>query len=109
MTIYTARDAARNFGALLEEADEQPVAVYRYGRPRAAIIGWRLYERYKRAYDASLEERQLRLLEISLEALAAGRLGRGEKALALAERLRLGQADRKDMQRAEQVTEAPKK
>ncbi len=88
MRTYTASDAAKSFGEVLEAADLDPVIIRRHGRPRAAIIGWRLYERYRQAYDAAFEQRQLALLETSLNALVDGKLGRGQRALALVQRLR---------------------
>lgn len=90
--FFSARDAAKNFGELLEAADAEPVIVRRHGRPRAAVIGWRLFQSYKKAYDDAFDERQLDLLELRLKAVAEGRLGRSDRARALGERLKRGEA-----------------
>ncbi len=100
--FYSARDAAKNFGELLEAADAEPVIVRRHGRPRAAVIGWRLFEHYKKAYDDAFDERQLDLLELRLRAAAEGKLGRSYRARALGERLRRGEAMLGDVPRTEQ-------
>lgn len=89
---YSARDAAKNFGALLDAADVEPVLIRRYARTRAAVIGWRLFEQYKKAYDDAFEERQIKLLELSLRAAMEGKLGGSYRARALGERLRKGEA-----------------
>jgi prevent-host-death family protein len=90
--FYSARDAAKNFGEMLEAADAEPVIVRRHGRPRAAVIGWRLFEHYKKAYDDAFDERQIDLLELRLKAVAEGKLGRSDRARALGERLKRGEA-----------------
>lgn len=89
---FSARDAAKNFGALLDAADVEPVLIRRYARPRAAVIGWRLFEQYKKAYDDAFEERQIELLELRLKAAMEGKLGSSYRARALGERLKKGEA-----------------
>ena len=90
LRIFSARDAAKNFGAVLEAADADPVAVHRHGRPRAAVIGWPLFEQYRTAYVAALDEKLVRSLEAGFKALAEGKLGSDQRVLALAKRLREG-------------------
>jgi len=90
--FYSARDAAKNFGEVMEAADIGPVMIRRHGRPRAAVIGWRLFEEYKKAYDDAFDERQIRLLELRLSAALAGKLGTSDRIRALAERLKRGEA-----------------
>lgn len=92
MKSFSARDAAKNFGELLDAADLEPVMIRRYARPRAAVIGWRLFEEYKKAYDKAFDERQVRLLELRLDALLAGKLGANERIAKLAARLGGGDA-----------------
>ncbi|OFX05807.1 MAG: hypothetical protein A3E78_10140 [Alphaproteobacteria bacterium RIFCSPHIGHO2_12_FULL_63_12] len=95
--FYSARDAAKNFGALVEAADVEPVTVKRHGRPHAAVLSWRLFKDYKKAYDEAFEERQLRLLELRLEAAMEGKLGTSYRARTLAERLKNGLASLDDV------------
>lgn len=97
LRAFSARDAAKNFGALMDAADEGPVIIRRHTRPRAAIIGWRLFEQYKKAYDAAFEERQVRLLELRLQALTEGKLGTSYRARTLGERLKNGLATLDDV------------
>lgn len=89
--FYTARDAAKNFGAVVEEAEYDPVVVRRHGRPHAVIIGWRRFQDYRKAYDDAFEERQIRLLELRLQAIVAGKLGINDRLHALLERLKKGE------------------
>jgi len=89
---YSAREAAQHFGEVMEAADVAPVMIRRHGRPRAAVIGWRLFEEYKKAYDEAFDDRQVRLLELRLEAALAGKLGTCDRIRALAERLKNGEA-----------------
>ncbi|MEZ5920641.1 MAG: type II toxin-antitoxin system Phd/YefM family antitoxin [Parvularculaceae bacterium] len=91
MHIFSARTAAKNFGAMLDAADKAPVTINRHGRPRAVMIGWREFQHYQKAYEEAMDLRVLEILRQSVEHLAAGRLGRGEKALALAKKLGLGE------------------
>lgn len=86
--IFTARTAARKFGAMLDAAQSGPVTIYRHGRPQAAMVSWKLFQDYRKAYEEVLDDRHLDYLEKSLEALAAGRLGTGQRALALSKRFR---------------------
>ncbi len=88
--IFSARNAARKFGELLDAAEADPVAVYRHGRPSAAVMSWNLFEQYRKAYEDALETKRVEHLELSLKALIAGKLGTGQRALALAKRLKDG-------------------
>ncbi|MDZ7627289.1 MAG: type II toxin-antitoxin system Phd/YefM family antitoxin [Parvularculaceae bacterium] len=92
MRIFSAQDAAKKFGALLEAAAEAPVAIHRNGRPRAAIVSWRRFEDYERALKQHSEAQLLDTLSTALDLLSAGKLGKGERALALALARRLGVA-----------------
>ncbi|MEZ5894638.1 MAG: type II toxin-antitoxin system prevent-host-death family antitoxin [Parvularculaceae bacterium] len=89
--FYTARDAAKHFGAVVEEAEYDPVVVHRHGRPHAVIIGWRRFQDYRKAYDDAFEARQVRLLELRLQAIIAGKLGVNDRLHALLERLKKGE------------------
>lgn len=103
--LFTARDAAKKFGALLDAADDNPVIIHRHGRPRAAVIGWRLFELYRKAYDDAFDARQVRLLELQLEAVVAGKLGTSGKITAFARRLAAGEADVGDRAPGEKAPE----
>lgn len=72
MRNYTSCDAAKNFGELIDSADDEAVVVNRYGRPRAAVVGWRLFKAYKRAYDEKVAAHLVEGLEARLKALDAG-------------------------------------
>lgn len=89
MRLMTATAASKKFGALLEEADAGPVAIMKDGRRRAVVLNARLFDEYKRAYDKESGERFIDMIHLSLDLLNEGKLGRGERALALARRLRL--------------------
>ena len=102
---FSARDAAKNFGALMDAADEEPVMIRRHSRPRAAVIGWRLFEQYKKAYDDAFDERQIRLLELRLQAAIDGKLGTSYRARALGERLKKGLATLDDVPCADETPE----
>lgn len=95
--FYSARDAAKNFGALVEAADVEPVTVYRHGRPHAVVLSARLFKDYRKAYDEAFEERQIRLLELRLQALMEGKLGKSLRARTLGERLKNGLASLDDV------------
>lgn len=94
--FYSARDAAKNFGAVMEAAENAPVMIRRHGRPRAVVIGWRLFEEYKKAYDDAFDERVLHLLELQLEAAIEGKLGTADRIHALTKRLMEGEAGLSD-------------
>ena len=96
-TFYTARDAAKNFGALVEDADARPVTVYRHGRPHAVVLSARLFEDYRKAYDEAFDDRQIRIFELRLQALMEGKLGKSYRASALGERLKKGLASLDDV------------
>ncbi|MEK7264667.1 MAG: hypothetical protein AAB227_01085 [Pseudomonadota bacterium] len=87
---FSARDAAKNFGALMEAAEVEPVMIRRHSRPRAAVLGWRLFEDYKKAYDEAFDARQVRLLELRMQALIEGKLGTDHRIRALGERMKKG-------------------
>ena len=87
MRIFTARNAAKRFGEVLDAAATEPVVIRRNGRPCAVVIDDRLYKEYHAAYEAQTEERYLSLLERGVRRLTEGRLGRGERAVALSRRL----------------------
>ncbi len=72
MLSYTDRDAAKNFGALIESDDDEAVVVRLYGCARAAVVGWRLFKAYKRAYDEKVAAHLVVSLEAKLKALDAG-------------------------------------
>ena len=99
---FSASDAAKNFGALLDAAEDDPAIIHRHGRPRAAVLSWRLFEMYKKAYDAAFEEREIRLLELRLKAALAGRLGNCDRLRAFSRRLLAGEARLDEKSRAEQ-------
>lgn len=79
MPTYSARDAAKNFGAVLSAADEGAVVVRRYGRPRAAVVGWRLYNAYRKAYEEKVAAHLAAKLEAELRALGEGAPASGER------------------------------
>jgi prevent-host-death family protein len=89
MRTFTAREAYKKFGALLEAADAGPVAILKAGRPRAVVLSARRFEDYQKAYDKENEERFADLIQLSLDLLKEDKLGKGQRALALARRLRL--------------------
>lgn len=93
MRIFSARTAAKNFGAVLDAADKAPVTINRHGRPRAVMIGWREFQHYRKAYDEAMEQRLIEILEQGAVNLIEGKLGRGQKALALVRRLRRSAAE----------------
>lgn len=95
--FYSARDAAKNFGALVEDADAGPVTVYRHGRPHAVVLSARLFKDYRKAYDEAFDDRQIRIFELRLQALMEGKLGKSYRASALGERLRKGLASLDDV------------
>ncbi len=89
MKSYSARDAAKRFGALLEDADSGPVEITKNGRRRAVLVSARSWAEYEAAHAKASDERLLGLLAKSVDLLAEGQLGQGERALALMRRLRL--------------------
>jgi hypothetical protein len=80
MNRYSARDAAKNFGALIDAANVETVVIQRYGRPRAAVVGWQLYNAYKRAHDEKIAAMVVRKLESRLAAVGDGAPASEEKA-----------------------------
>jgi hypothetical protein len=92
MRIFSARTAAKTFGAVLDAADAGPVSIHRHGRKRAVVIGWRLFEEYRKAYDDAVEDRYFDILERGLDQLAKGSLGNGRRAAGLAARIVTGKA-----------------
>lgn len=105
LNFWSARDAAKNFGALMDAAEQEPVIVRRHSRPRAAVLGWRLFEEYKKAYDEAFDARQIRLLELRMQAAIEGKLGTSYRARALGERLKNGRASLDDVPMADDVPE----
>lgn len=103
MRIFTAQDAAKKFGALLDAAMEAPVAIHRNGRPYAAIVSWRTFKDYERALQQHNEAQLLDMLSVSVDLLAAGKLGRGQRALALARRLGVAAPSEADTKAAEKL------
>lgn len=89
MRIYTARDAAKKFGALLEDADAGPVTILKSGRPRAVLISKRTFEQYQRAYEKEQEEQFADLVFKGIDLIRDGKLCEGERALALTRRLQM--------------------
>lgn len=89
MRVFSASDAAKRFGALLAAADHGPVTIAKAGRPCAVIISTRLFARYDEAYEKANGERCADLILRSIDLVKEGKLGRGQRALALARRLRL--------------------
>lgn len=109
MRIYSARAAAKTFGAVVDAADAGPVAIHRHGRPRAVVIGWRLFEDYRKAYDAAVEDRYFAILERGIDQLADGRLGHGRRAARLAARLAAGKAKLSDADAYTEENAKPRK
>lgn len=89
MKMMTATDASKKFGALLEAADAGPVAILKDGRRRAVVLSARDFEAYEAAYRKESDERFVDLIHVTLDLLKEGKLGKGQRALALARRLRL--------------------
>jgi prevent-host-death family protein len=100
---YSARDAAKKFGALLEDADAGPVEITKSGRRRAVLVSARSWAEYEAAYAKASDDRLLDLLAKSVDLLADGKLGRGVRALALARRLRLNEEKPGDERAAGQL------
>lgn len=105
MKTYSARDAAKKFGALLEDADAGPVAILKSGRPRAVLVSARHWAEYEAAYAKMRDERMIELLAKSVDLLADGKLGQGERAFALVRRLRLNEPRPGDAKTAAQLLE----
>ncbi len=53
--IWTASKAKAELSALIDEANEQPQVIERYGKPAAAIISWQLYEEHRDVIEGTLE------------------------------------------------------
>lgn len=87
MRMITARDAAKSFGALLDDAAKQPVAVCRHGRPCAVVMDHGLFRKYQAAYEAAVEQRYAALLDRTVQQLAEGRLKEGQLTFAEARRV----------------------
>jgi prevent-host-death family protein len=91
MRLISARDAARSFGAMLDELRSKgPVTILRHGRKTAVMMDAERFEEYRKAYESAEECRMIEALEHCVNELAEGRLGRGERAHALAKRIRDG-------------------
>lgn len=105
MRIFTARDAAKKFGALLEAAESGPVTILRAGRPRAVMISARLFQQYEKDHAKANDEKFIDMIHLSLDLLKEGKLGQGQKTLALIRRLRLHQENPGDARAAEMSPE----
>lgn len=64
MTIASAADVAKNFGAFREQARVEPVVVTQYGKPSVVILSAEEYSRLR-----ELDRRILRLEDMSDEEL----------------------------------------
>lgn len=91
LRIFSARQAAKQFGALLDAAEQGPVTIHRNGKPRAVLVSARDFACYEKAYRKDEKERTASLILRGLDLLKEGKLGKGERALALARRLRLNE------------------
>lgn len=109
MTTVNAREAAKRFGALLEAADAGPVTILKDGRPRAVIISARRFGDYEKAYERESGERFADMIHLSLDLFREGKLGKGQKALALARRLRLNEDKPDDGSAAASLLQAQEK
>ena len=109
MKTVPASVAAKQFGALLEHSDAGPVTITKDGRPRAVILCARLFEAYSRAYEKESDERFADLVHKSLDLIKEGKLGKGQRALALARRLRLNDEQPGEQREAEALLEAGEK
>lgn len=103
MKTINSRTAAKKFGALLDAARDGAVTITRSGRPCAVILSTWLFDRYQKDHDKANEEHIVDLLHTSLDLLKDGRLGKGQKALALARRLRLHEERPTDAREADRV------
>jgi len=107
MNVFSARDAAKRFGEVLEACDDGPVTINRNGRARAVVLSARDFEDYETAMKKYREERCLDLVVKSLDLLKDGRLGKGDRALALAKRLRLHEERSGDAGKAAKLLDGP--
>ncbi len=105
MIIFTARDAAKKFGALLDAAERGPVSILKSGRPRAVMISARQFDEYEKDRKKAHEEKLVDLIHSSLDLLREGKLGQGQKALALVRRLRLQEEKPGDARAADKLLE----
>jgi PHD/YefM family antitoxin component YafN of YafNO toxin-antitoxin module len=53
--IWTASKAKAELSALIDEANEQPQVIERYGKPAATVINWQLYEKHRDVIEGTLE------------------------------------------------------
>ena len=104
MKLMTASAASKKFGALLDAADAGPVTILKDGRPRAVVLSARQFEDYRRAYDKESEERFAEMVHLGLDLLREDKLGNGQRALALARRLRLHEEKPGDARAAEMLS-----
>ncbi len=103
MKSYSAREAAKKFGVVLDDIEKGPVTIMKHGRPRAVILTAWLFEKYRKDHDKASEEHLVDLLHTSLDLLKEGKLGKGQKALALARRLRVHEERGTDAREAERT------
>jgi prevent-host-death family protein len=101
--MMTSTVASRKFGSLLAAADEGPVAIMKNGRPCVVVLSASLFDDYEAAYQRERDERFLTMIQRSLDLLKDGKLGKGQRALALARRLRLNEEQPGDDRAAEAV------
>lgn len=104
MKTIKSRDAAKKFGALMDASREGPVTITRSGRPCAVILSASLFARYEKDHEKANEEHIVDLLHTSLDLLKEGKLGKGQKALALAKRLRVHEERHTDAREAERLS-----
>ncbi len=70
------------------------------------IVSTRLFEAYKKALKKANEDKVADLVMTSFDLLKDGKLGTGARALALAKRMRLGEAKPDDARAAEKLLES---
>lgn len=103
MKTITANNAAKRFGAVLDAVEEGPITIMRNGRPRAVVLSAWLFEKYQKDHEKANEDQLLDLLQTSFDLLKDGKLGKGQKTLALARRLRLHEERPTDARAAERL------
>lgn len=103
MKVMTATAASKKFGALLDAAEAGPVTILKDGRPRAVVLSARSFDEHRRAYEKESEERFADMIHLGLDLLKEDKLGKGQRALALARRLRLHEEKPGDARAAEKL------
>lgn len=87
MKLMTATQASKKFGALLDASDAGPVTILKDGRRRAVVLCARDFDAYDAAYKKASDERFLDMIHLTIDLLKEGKLGKGQRALALARRM----------------------